>query len=303
MSKIIDAITRKCSPEGNQEVYKEYVIESLIGGWLVMLPQNYYSDAIKMVTDEDGDSFVFYATGEKIDDETIDILTSEDGVAWFIVESAFKEKTLEAFLMYFDDDEDVYAGPLKTDCTCKRCGNNTVVVEESLDYPYYCYTCDENMYSFEVEGGEPSNKCAEYIEDESSVDTRFYNILCPDGSGVVIELEVALLTNETNLCWMDVVATIGTDRVFSSSQCIGEWEPELGLSHTIDEEYLTISVDNSDKRATLQIKVQKDEPGIIFDLFKYERTPTTDTYTEREEEIVEALGYLTMEDCHGEDEE
>lgn len=32
---------------------------------------------------------------------------------------------------------------------CKRCGTE-VEVEQELDYPYYCPTCDENMYRFEV---------------------------------------------------------------------------------------------------------------------------------------------------------
>lgn len=39
-----------------------------------------------------------------------------------------------------------------TGLVCNRCCN--LVVEEydnSIDYPYYCPNCDENMYSFEVE--------------------------------------------------------------------------------------------------------------------------------------------------------
>lgn len=34
---------------------------------------------------------------------------------------------------------------------CNRCGHK-VEVERELDYPYYCPTCDENKYSFEVKG-------------------------------------------------------------------------------------------------------------------------------------------------------
>jgi formamidopyrimidine-DNA glycosylase len=35
---------------------------------------------------------------------------------------------------------------------CKRC-NHPVKKEtvKGIDYPYYCPTCDENMYGFEVE--------------------------------------------------------------------------------------------------------------------------------------------------------
>ena len=32
---------------------------------------------------------------------------------------------------------------------CFRC-NTKLEEEKELDYPYYCPTCDENMYSFEA---------------------------------------------------------------------------------------------------------------------------------------------------------
>lgn len=32
---------------------------------------------------------------------------------------------------------------------CHRCGTE-VLYEHNLDYPYYCPTCDENMFHFET---------------------------------------------------------------------------------------------------------------------------------------------------------
>jgi len=276
-------------------------LQALMQGRLVMMPQNFYAEAYKIGPDEHGDDCIVTHPGnEKLEDyEMLAMLMDSDILKWEIDESEFPDKTVEAYCEYYGDDEDdAYDGPQKTDCVCKRCGNETVVKEDASDYPYYCYSCDQNMYSFEVEGGEPKSVCAEYIEDASDMDTRFYEVSCPDGSNTNLEIEVALLTNETELAWLEVTAHADGKKVFNSSQCIGEWHDKLGLTHTISEEYITVQVANCDKRATLQVKVQKDEPGIIFDLFKYESTPTTDAFSEREEEIVEALGYLTMEDCH-----
>ena len=51
-----------------------------------------------------------------------------------------------------------------TNYRCIRCGSPILLEPEIKDYPYQCLTCDENMYSFEVE---PSEKevTAEEIEN------------------------------------------------------------------------------------------------------------------------------------------
>ena len=38
-----------------------------------------------------------------------------------------------------------------TNYRCIRCGSPILLEPEIADYPYQCLTCDENMYSFEVE--------------------------------------------------------------------------------------------------------------------------------------------------------
>lgn len=43
-----------------------------------------------------------------------------------------------------DDGKDGKSGML-----CNKCGTE-VLVEKELDYPYYCPSCDENMYTFET---------------------------------------------------------------------------------------------------------------------------------------------------------
>ena len=50
-----------------------------------------------------------------------------------------------------------------TNYRCIRCGSPIFLETEVKDYPYQCLTCDENMYSFEVETSE-QEVTAEEIE-------------------------------------------------------------------------------------------------------------------------------------------
>ena len=51
-----------------------------------------------------------------------------------------------------------------TNFRCIRCGSPILLEPEIEDYPYQCLTCDENMYSFEVEASE-QEVTAEEIEN------------------------------------------------------------------------------------------------------------------------------------------
>ncbi len=277
------------------------MLRNLATDGLVMMPQNFYAEAYKIGHDEHGDEcIVTHPDNEKLNNyEMLAMLMDNDVLKWSITEEEFADHTVQAFCEYYmDDDECVYEGPQETDYVCVRCGNESVVKQDEGSYPLYCYECDENKYTFEVTGCPADEaRCAYYDETVSDADTAFFDVVCPDGTDKELEIEASILTNETELAWLTVSAMVGKKRVFFNEQCIGEWTEDLEFEHTIGKEYITIKVKNSTKRATLQIKVQKDEPGIIFDLFKYETVPTTDAFAEREEEIVEALGYLTMEDC------
>ena len=275
------------------------ILQSLASGDLIMMPQNFYAEAYKLGSDKFGNEcIVAHPSNEKLEDyEMLAMLIDNDVLKWTVTEEEFPAHTVQAFCEYYMDDGDCeYEGPQATDCTCKRCGGHNVVKEDELDYPYYCIECDENMYSFEVSGCPPKKdtwKCATYLADASDTDNAFFDIECPDDSGNTLELNVSVVTNKTELAWLSVEVEAHSKGVYSREIYIGEWSEKLELAHTIGREYITVEVKGSDKRATLQVKVQKDEPGIILDLFKYEPD-------DPEEAITEELGYLIMEDCDAE---
>lgn len=129
-------------------------LKHLANGELVMLPQNFYAEAFMVCDDEDGEEVLMsYSTKEQvIDYEIIGMILDNSSPKWLIKEDEFNTKTLEAFCEYFANDEEfIYEGPLKTNYICNKCGNQSIVIEENIeDYPFYCYKCDENMYSFET---------------------------------------------------------------------------------------------------------------------------------------------------------
>jgi hypothetical protein len=280
------------------------MLRGLARGDMVMMPQNFYAEAYRVGIDENGNEcIVSYPGNEKVSGyDILAMLLDEDVLKWSVTENEFPDKTVAAFCEYYADDEDcVYEGPQQTDYVCNRCGTKSIVKEDESNYPLYCYTCDENKYTFEVEGCPESEAiCAYYDDGVSDSDRAFFDIDCPDETGKKIEVEVSILTDEFRKAWLAIAAMANDRKIFYHELCIGEWSSELELAYSISSEYITVPVKNSADRVTLQIKVQKDEPGIIFDLIRYEMDPSSGEYLDKEETI-EDLGYLTMEDCGPDD--
>ena len=65
-----------------------------------------------------------------------------------------------------------------TNYRCIRCGSPILLETEVKDYPYQCLTCDENMYSFEVEASEQEVTAEEtesilaYLTQQKGLDIR-----------------------------------------------------------------------------------------------------------------------------------
>lgn len=65
-----------------------------------------------------------------------------------------------------------------TNYRCIRCGSPILLETEVKDYPYQCLTCDENMYSFEVETSEQEITAEEmesiiaYLTQHKGLDIR-----------------------------------------------------------------------------------------------------------------------------------
>ena len=65
-----------------------------------------------------------------------------------------------------------------TNYRCTRCGSPILLETEVKDYPYQCLTCDENMYSFEVEASEQEVTAEEtesiiaYLTQQKGLDIR-----------------------------------------------------------------------------------------------------------------------------------
>ena len=54
-------------------------------------------------------------------------------------------------IVHILQDGDIFLSAVKPSGYCLRCGNYVYPeIDSAIDYPYYCPTCDENMYSFEV---------------------------------------------------------------------------------------------------------------------------------------------------------
>jgi len=128
------------------------VVEALVRGELIMLPQHFYAEAFKMKEDGSGKSLIVdVSSGEKVEDlEVLGLLLSDDSLKWRVLPSEFEDATLEAWTEYFSNDEAIeYTGPLLTECICNKCGNK-VLRENKSNYPYFCISCDENKFQFEV---------------------------------------------------------------------------------------------------------------------------------------------------------
>jgi len=118
---------------------------------IIALFEMYYSAGYRIDQSDTGtEKLIDITTGEEVCDRFVFDAIFDDSIqAWAVTEKDFPSVTLQAFMDYFNGAEH-YNGPLATDYVCRKCHEKSIVEEPELDYPFYCYVCDENMYGFEV---------------------------------------------------------------------------------------------------------------------------------------------------------
>lgn len=82
-----------------------------------------------------------------------------------------------------------------TNYRCIRCGSPILLDPEIEDYPYQCLTCDENMYSFEVESSE-QELTAEEIENIITYLTQQKGLDIEDVGTVITRKRAIVLVRE-----------------------------------------------------------------------------------------------------------